>query len=309
MASLNEIAYNIKNMAYGGGSTTGEETIGIRQIKFWIHYYRAQLIREEALKGKGIHHSFFQELLIRPTMDRRNNNSTDGILWGTYLDTYASTSEMLVYSERTANAAGITNPFVDYNDYYGKDFYDWHTDEEFADYGNIAIDLPDLIHVDGYGIRNLRIRKSNLSYNQNTATIDLPIVTYNEGVNKKYNRFTSKSPAAYIQHSADNIDVLIIDNLHSFLHNTDAGYVQPAQYRVYGSALYSDPTEFHGQNTGVQWNDDMQYPIPETLIPELNKRILMQEFNITKQTIDDRVDDNVDTTNVQQKVQRQVRQS
>jgi hypothetical protein len=51
----------------------------------------------------------------------------------------------------------------------------------------------------------------------------------------------------------------------------------------------------------------MQYPIPETLIPELNKRILVQEFNITKQTTDDRVDDNVDTTNVQQKVQRQVR--
>ena len=40
MASLNEIAYNLKNMAYGGSSTTREENIGIRQIKFWIHYYR-----------------------------------------------------------------------------------------------------------------------------------------------------------------------------------------------------------------------------------------------------------------------------
>ena len=299
MASLNEIAYNIKNMAYGGSSTTGEETIGIRQIKFWVHYYRAQLIREEARRGKGIHHTFYQELLIRPTMDRRNDESTNGLLWGDYLSTQANSSEMLVYSERTANAAGITSAFVHYNDYYGRDFYDWHTDEESADFGNIVINLPDLIHVNGCGIRDLRIRKTNMSYNQNSASIDLPIVTYNEGRNKKYNRFTSKSPAAYMQHSADNVDVLIIDNLESFLFNRDAAYVQPAQYRVYGSALYSDPTKF----------DDMQYPIPETLIPELNKRILMQEFNITKQTIDDRVDDNVDTTNVQQKVQRQVRQS
>ncbi len=309
MASLNEIAYNIKNMAYGGGSTTGEETIGIRQIKFWVHYYRAQLIREESRKGKGIHHAFYQELLIRPTMDSRNNSSDNGVLWGTYLNDNASASEMLVYSERTANDAGITSAFIDNNDYYGRDFYDRYTDEESADYGNIIIDLPDLIHVDGYGIRNLRIRKSNASYNQNTAPIDLPIVTFNEGRNKKFNRFTSKSPAAWIVHSGENIDRLVIDNLHSFLYNRDAVYVQPAQYMVYAYALYSDPTKFDAQNSGTVWNDDMQYPIPETLIPELNKRILMQEFNITKQTIDDRVDDNVDTTNVQQKVQRQVRQS
>jgi hypothetical protein len=308
MASLNEIAYNIKNMAYGGGSTTGEETIGIRQIKFWIHYYRAQLIREEAIKGKGIHHSFFQELLIRPTMDRRNNDTTNGLLWGAYLDANANTSEMLVYSERTANGAGITGARqIDHIDFYGRDFYDYHTDEEGSDYGNMFINLPDLIHVDDYGIKNLRIRKSFESYNQNTSSIDIPVVSFNEGMNKKYNRFTSKSPAAYISTSVNNLDVLIITNLKSNVHSTANGYGVPMQYRVYAAALYSDPTDWNGQDTGTSWNDDMQYPIPETLIPELNKRILVQEFNITKQTTDDRVDDNVDTTNVQQKVQRQVR--
>ena len=64
MASLNEIAYNIKNLAYNG-DTNEEENIGIRQIKFWIHYYRAQLIKEESMSGKGVNHAFFQELLIR----------------------------------------------------------------------------------------------------------------------------------------------------------------------------------------------------------------------------------------------------
>ena len=170
----------------------------------------------------------------------------------------------------------------------------------------MKINLPDLIHVDGHGLKNLRLRKGQANYNQNTSNIDVPIVSYNEGTNKKYNRFTSKSPAAYIQHAADNIDVLTIKNLKSVLRNTSSGYGAPIQYRVYANALYSDPTKYDGQNTGFVWNDDMQYPIPETLMPELNRRVLAQEMGVALQTKDDRIDDNIDSTNVQQEVQRQV---
>ena len=303
MASLNEIAYNLKNLMYGGSSTTGEESIGIRQIKFWIHYHRAQLIKEESMSGKGVDHAFFQELLIRRPMDRLIGTPE----WEAYLDANSNASEMLVYSDRTANLAGL--PFgrsLDHIDFYGRDFFDYHTNEEGSDYGKIAINLPDLIHADGHGIKNLRLRKSQTQYNQNTSNIDVPIVSYNEGTNKKYNRFTSKSPAAYIQHAADNIDVLIIKNLKSVLHNTTNGYTVPIQYRVYANALYSDPTKYDGQNTGFVWNDDMQYPIPETLIPELNRRVLGQEMGVALQTKDDRIDDNIDSTNVQQEVQEQV---
>jgi len=303
MATLNEIAYNIKNLAYGGSATINEESINIKQIKFWIHSYRAQLIQEDSMSGKGVDHAFYQELLIRRTMDRRMAVTE----WETYVDANSNASEMLVYSNRTAALALVpSGRNVDHIDYYGRDFYDYHTHEERGDYGNMMINLPDLIHVDKYGIKNLRLRKTHTLYNQNTYHIDVPIVSFNEGANKKYNRFSSKSPAAYIINSADNKDVLIIANLKSVFHNTDSGYGDPIQYRVYASALYSDPTKFDPQNAGVKWHDDMQYPIPETLIPELNKRILQQEFNITKQTTDDRVDDNIDTTNVQQKVQRQV---
>tara|TARA_R100001082_G_C4354444_1_gene156122 strand:+ start:227 stop:1138 length:912 start_codon:yes stop_codon:yes gene_type:complete len=303
MATLNEIAYNIKNLAYGGSATINEESMNIKQIKFWIHSYRAQLIQEDSMSGKGVDHAFYQELLIRRTMDRRMAITE----WETYVNANSNASEMLVYSDRTAALALVpSGRSIDHIDYYGRDFYDYHTSEEGADYGNMFINLPDLIHVDKYGIKNLRLRKSQTNYNQNTSNIDVPIVSENEGRNKKYNRFSSKSPAAYIMNSAENMDVLVIANLNSILNNTTNGYGNPIQYRVYASALYSDPTKFDHQNTGVEWNDDMQYPIPETLIPELNKRILQQEFNITKQTTDDRVDDNIDTTNVQQKVQRQV---
>ena len=213
MASLNEIAYNIKNIAYGGGSTTGEETIGIRQIKFWIHYYRAQLILEESKRGKGVHHAFFQELVFRRKMDKRQQIDA----WRIY---YASNNnnqrQFIAYSPRTANLAGIADFPYEEKDFYARDFYDRHTEEVKGDYGNIFIRLPDLIHVDGYGVKNLRIRKSNYPFVHDSGFLDLPVVNYNEGKNKKYNRFTSKSPAAYIKTSIENKDELVITNLKSF---------------------------------------------------------------------------------------------
>ena len=50
MATLNEIAYNIKNLAYGG-SYSIEESMDIRQIKFWINYHRANIITENIHSG------------------------------------------------------------------------------------------------------------------------------------------------------------------------------------------------------------------------------------------------------------------
>ena len=68
MATLNEIAYNIKNLAYNG-DTNEEENIGIRQIKFWIHYHRAKIIKELAREGKGVP----QECLQRYVFDENEH--------------------------------------------------------------------------------------------------------------------------------------------------------------------------------------------------------------------------------------------
>ena len=50
MITLDQIAYNIKNLAYGGNTST-ENQIGIVQIKHWVHYHRTKLIVDYANKG------------------------------------------------------------------------------------------------------------------------------------------------------------------------------------------------------------------------------------------------------------------
>ena len=49
MATLNELAYNILNIARGGLSSD-DDRLNIRQIKFWIKYYRTAVIKDEGLK-------------------------------------------------------------------------------------------------------------------------------------------------------------------------------------------------------------------------------------------------------------------
>ena len=48
--TLNEIAYNILNLAYGGKNSE-ENNISLRQIKHWVHYHRAKLIADKLDKG------------------------------------------------------------------------------------------------------------------------------------------------------------------------------------------------------------------------------------------------------------------
>ena len=59
MITLNEIAYNIKNLAYGGSHST-EESISLRQIKSWIHYHRAKIISDNLNRGMLTNHNLFQ---------------------------------------------------------------------------------------------------------------------------------------------------------------------------------------------------------------------------------------------------------
>ena len=59
MITLNEIAYNIRNLAYGGINSI-ENNIDIRQIKHWIHYHRAKLIADNIDKGITNDQSLYQ---------------------------------------------------------------------------------------------------------------------------------------------------------------------------------------------------------------------------------------------------------
>lgn len=51
--TLNEIAYNIKNLAEGGYSTD-DSKLDIRQIKAWVHYHRLGLLETYTDNGKKI---------------------------------------------------------------------------------------------------------------------------------------------------------------------------------------------------------------------------------------------------------------
>lgn len=306
MASLNELAYNIKNMAYGGSSTTGEESVGIRQIKFWIHYYRAQMIKEQANEGTGINQMFFQAIPFRNQNDARYDyvHTDDTTPWKTYVDAQTeNNAEFIVFSQRTVEASSYPNDSIYREDNYGRDFDNFNLYEERGDYGEIVCKLPNLIHVNGFGLKNVRIRKGFESARQNKSTIDIPVIDIRSHAGKKYNRFTRTSPAATINNT-QNRDELIIGPLKSHIRESQGGYIStPMQYRLYANGLYVNPTEKDG------WSDDDQYPLPDFMISELNRKILTQEFNITKQTIDDRIDDNIDTAIVQPKAQRQVRNS
>ena len=61
MITLNEIAYNIRNLAYGGKNST-ENNINIEQIKHWVHYHRAKLIADNVDKGITHNNSIYQSI-------------------------------------------------------------------------------------------------------------------------------------------------------------------------------------------------------------------------------------------------------
>lgn len=59
MATLNEIAYNILNIARSGRSSD-DDNLNINQIKHWIHYYRGKLLQNYTSNGRKIHPNTLQ---------------------------------------------------------------------------------------------------------------------------------------------------------------------------------------------------------------------------------------------------------
>lgn len=72
MITLNEIAYNIKNIAYGG-DTGIENSINIRQIKHWVHYHRSKLISENINKGILDRGEIYQDFQLNAYNDMRQS--------------------------------------------------------------------------------------------------------------------------------------------------------------------------------------------------------------------------------------------
>lgn len=59
MATLNEIAYNIKNLV-SGGVASDDSDVSLRQIKFMVNYHRANLLIQYTDNGKKASNAIFQ---------------------------------------------------------------------------------------------------------------------------------------------------------------------------------------------------------------------------------------------------------
>ena len=67
MSTLNEIAYNILNIARSGRSSD-DDTLSLNQIKHWVHYYRGNLLQKYTSNGRIIHPNCLQ-VLVAPVIE------------------------------------------------------------------------------------------------------------------------------------------------------------------------------------------------------------------------------------------------
>ena len=83
MPTLNEFAYNIRNIGRAGNSDTDDEKLKISMIKFWIKGYRAKFIHELTFAGKLIDPQLVQDLGAVPLVevDQADSDCPD-IEWG-----------------------------------------------------------------------------------------------------------------------------------------------------------------------------------------------------------------------------------
>lgn len=83
MATLDQLAYNIRNIARNGQGNSDDERLQLRQIKFWIQQYRAEGINQITDYGKNIDPQLIQDLGIVPLVevDAADPNCPD-IIWG-----------------------------------------------------------------------------------------------------------------------------------------------------------------------------------------------------------------------------------
>ena len=142
MATLNDIAYNIKELM-SGGDTNIENSISTRQIKHWIHYHRAKIIEDKLLNNYPIDRRWIQPMMSRnlstPTFTTGENPAFDG-----HVIELGNVVGNINYHTNTQSISGdkITQGFSN-SEYYGNDYHD---ENEFNYYSS-TINVPHTINV------------------------------------------------------------------------------------------------------------------------------------------------------------------
>ncbi len=287
MATLNEIAYNIKELMSGGDEKL-ENNIDTRQIKYWVHYHRARII-EEKLKS-------------RQPIDRR------------YIQPIASERiEYIDKEELYGNQSSLSNSVVDsygfaLNDYNG---VDWNEGKQFNTFSKHLV-IPSTINVGNIdGVTDIRLRKRVIGSSSGSSTFGrwtgwkkLTIKSKDDVKFAWANKFTKTlEPYALLYTDLNNLNLEISGLRYQVVENDNTNIYD---YWVDVWGILTDPTQAKkvdsvsgGVTTYEDFNDSSSYyPIAEEDIPLLNSRVAEVEMNLVLKTPNDLVEDNVDTTKI-----------
>lgn len=219
MVTLNEIAYNIKNIAYGG-QTSDENFISIEQIKFWVHYHRARLISENLDKGILDRSEIYQNIQLN------NYNSNEKFIvdyikdYDLYLQGQATvpdptaitelsqvprdSNEMLranfiVYNSLSFASTDIAESGARTRDKFGQDLYSTNGTfrGDFRNKGSHTFNIPKVLIFDhNKGIGNVKYKRTFYSkdsgaYKRQTAPREMMYKSEDDAIYSGHNRFTN----------------------------------------------------------------------------------------------------------------------
>jgi len=184
MITLNEIAYNIKNLAYGGKYST-ESSITISQIKHWIHYHRAKLIADNIDKGITNDNNIYQNAELTFPNSTIRMFSTYGGFQGYsgyynspfYSPNSGQTYQWVPYSSITYAQEG--QAYYDQREidrssknYYGIETRKSQNKGDFRNFGWMSFHIPETIQLkDDRGIKRVSIERQAFVPRFTTATL------------------------------------------------------------------------------------------------------------------------------------------
>lgn len=229
--TLDELAYNIKNLMYSGKSNESSN-ISIKQIKYWIDYYRNVIIQENIDKGILNDNRLYQNIALKasesPLIQKMTDNWTDYATgnfsageqswfekfpktkWssthpraGNYIDTYGNSFIPLGYHVR--HEEWLSSKHLDM---YGRDtrrkgIGEGRNKAHWSMFGWFNWLVPDIFH-DGkqHAVDYFQLSRevsTDIDYEAGgaptrgtrTVGIDVPITNRNKEKISKYNRFTN----------------------------------------------------------------------------------------------------------------------
>ena len=317
MITLNEIAYNIKNLAYGGKPNV-EANLTTSQIKYWVHYHRAKLIADNLDKGILSNHILWQNYELNA------GNMLDSVIMQGNIDASAFTGSDLnrwtnIPKDATPQALDrwtLDSTLTSKNDALTPYLKDSHSLSQYGnykkvsqfknDYRNISqagFTIPEPLMLKDYkSIKSIELDRvlwtvDDSVYVRSFEPIILPIKTLDEGMYSKHNRFTSDNkPYATLERvdfndNIHNTTALILKGLQVTPGNQEDQSVFWS-YKANARMILADPTK-----ASPSWDDSKTpYPIPMEYVSDLTQRVISQEMGVAIKTPVDDIEDNLDTT-------------